>query len=159
MKRVDGGHEEGEVGAWRRKEKDRRQGEEARLLGRFFRPLRAAGDVFFSTYRALPATWGTTLCLPTRYSANGGFYLHIWATRLSRCVLTRLAARFLPYAFVLFFSFFCSYLEHCCFVFYLSLLSVLASGARARGIRNDHDHRQGKPEYLFWLQRPSHTQS
>ena len=47
MKRGEGGQEEGEVGAWRRKEKEGKQGEGTRRLRKTFRVLRAARDAFF----------------------------------------------------------------------------------------------------------------
>ena len=50
-------------------------------LENVFHFLRAARDGFFSTYQALRAMRGTALCLPTRYSAYGGFYLPIWAKK------------------------------------------------------------------------------
>ena len=62
MKRGEGGHEEGEVGAWRRKENDMRQGGLEQGFG--FYALLAMG--FFPTYRALQATRCTALVFPTR---------------------------------------------------------------------------------------------
>ena len=70
-KRGEGGHEGGQVGAWKRKGNEREQGEGMRSLRKIFSVLRAARDGFFLALKACQTAWGAALCSYECYTAYG----------------------------------------------------------------------------------------